>query len=501
MSDKKRRSAVGLLLSIMGGLVGLALLAVGTLWLLMAPTMKTPPKPDFPAPASVAEAHRQDLEYLKRFPEMTRSFTPQTRAAFERAVATLEARADRLDPAAFEMGVTRAVALAGDGHTRVRGVGYGLTLNSLPIRLAWFREGLFVVAADPAHEDLLGGRVVSEAGRTPEALTKALGAYVGGPVSLKRERAPHFMISPAALHAAGLAPSADEVSFELQLPDGRTVVPTLRAQPQPANGLERVGDAWRVLRQRHWPRRDLSPIRSPLDSAARSHLLSAAESLPLYLSRPDSFYWRIYLPKEGVFYVQINATRNAPSGQTLPDFLEATLAEVRERSPRAVVIDLRFNSGGNFVLTTDFTKALPEHMPPGAPLFILTSGNTFSAGLITAARLKHFGGARAHIAGERIGDDEQFWAEGRRFVLPNSKLDLENTGAYHDWKNGCSILQIRTCYLMNYRYGVAAGDLSPDIPAVISFNDYLAGEDTVLKAIGARLKAPELGRASLRPGG
>jgi hypothetical protein len=35
---------------------------------------------------------------------------------------------------------------------------------------------------------------------------------------------------------------------------------------------------------------------------------------------------------------------------------------------------------------------------------------------------------------------------------------------------------------LNYVWGVAAGDLSPDIAAPISFADYAAERDTVLRA-------------------
>ena len=77
-----------------------------------------------------------------------------------------------------------------------------------------------------------------------------------------------------------------------------------------------------------------------------------------------------------------------------------------------------------------------------------------------------------------------FWAEGQDFVLPNSRLLIKSTAAFHDWKHGCTIFQIGYCYLFNYLWNAPAGDLSPTTPAPQSFGDYAAGRDSVLKAIG-----------------
>ena len=123
-----------------------------------------------------------------------------------------------------------------------------------------------------------------------------------------------------------------------------------------------------------------------------------------------------------------------------------------------VIIDLRFNSGGDNTLTGAFGKALPDALPPGGRIFILTSGNTFSAAIDTAARLKYFGGQRVVITGEPMGDREQFWGEGGSVFLPNSRLEVRYSTALHDDEHGCSLAQIRTCYFLDYFIGVPAGN-------------------------------------------
>ena len=62
------------------------------------------------------------------------SLSPPNRPFFAQ-IDALEHRAETLAPAAWEMDVSRAMALANDAHTNVRGAGFGLSLNSVPLRL------------------------------------------------------------------------------------------------------------------------------------------------------------------------------------------------------------------------------------------------------------------------------------------------------------------------------------------------------------------------------
>jgi hypothetical protein len=173
-----------------------------------------------------------------------------------------------------------------------------------------------------------------------------------------------------------------------------------------------------------------------------------------------------------------------PGREPLRTFVERTFEEAAARQPRFAVVDLRSAPGGSYPRAAELTRDLPALIPEGGKIFILTSGNTFSAGIVTAARLKYFSGARAEIVGEPVGDHPQFWAEAAtRIVLPNSALRVGYATGYHDWENGCSFTQILVCYPPNYFMGVAAGDLDPTVPVSWSFADYLEGKDTALERI------------------
>src|SRR5262245_28415532 len=184
------------------GTIVVVLAMFGFACFLFYPALKMPSPPQFATPASATEANRQDLAYLKdALHEMDRSFSPQEWAVFDRQIDELARYAEGLDPAALEMAIAKAAAVAGNGHTNLLGALRGLTLNSIPLRFYWFADGLHVVKADPAYADLLGTKVVEIAGRSPDELVHALSAHVGGPMSLARELAIYPMESPQALHA------------------------------------------------------------------------------------------------------------------------------------------------------------------------------------------------------------------------------------------------------------------------------------------------------------
>jgi len=453
----------------------LAFVAI-TLAIILYPTLKPYPKADFPAAASHRDRNLQDLAHLRRLPEVERSFTAQSRAAFDQAIAALEPRAGDLDRADLAMAAAKAVALADNGHTNVLGLAGDQGFNAVPIRLGWFADGLFVIAADEERRDLLGGQVLGVNGRAAAALVEALRPYVGGPANLAREFAPNLLISPELLHAAGLAATANGGSFEIRFTDGRVALVELAAKAATRAPATRFT----------WPKGNLAPSQP----SGWRHVLDGV-ALPAYLTRLDANYWHSY-PAPDLLHVQINRVADqGPVG--MAKYLSGLLDEAARKPVSNAIVDLRFNSGGDYTLTADFVRRLPEMLPPDSKLFILTSANTFSAAISTAARLKHFAGPRAVIVGEGMGDRSQFWGEGGFTVLPHSKLAVRYTTAFHDWEQGCSLAQVTSCFLLNYLYDVPAGDLRPTVMITPGFADYAAGKDPVMAEVTRQL-APGQGR-------
>jgi hypothetical protein len=376
------------------------------------------------------------------------------------------------------MAVARAAALADNAHTNALGVSEGRNLNALPIRMVQFSDGMHIVMATPAHVDLLGARVISENGRSIDDLRRGLRPYLGGPDQFLRERLPNFLQSPQALHAAGLGSSPTDATFEFVLRDGQQVTRTVKADPQPAPGYA-------------WADRALSPVRprEPTQYTQWLHILDGSAHLPAHLQHTDRAYWHTVVEDMPALYIQINGMRDA--GQPpLETYIADLLREVERSRPHNVIVDFRFNSGGNYTLFADFSSKLPQLLGPDDKLFMIVGPNTFSAAITTLARLKHYAGDRAVIVGEPVGDRDAFWGEINRFQLPNSQISIQYATGYHDWVNGCT--RWTKCYWLNFNFmlGVAAGPLTPTLPAPLSFADYIAGVDPAMHAITAHLNAP-----------
>jgi hypothetical protein len=448
--------------------VAVLILVVAPAAVILYPTFKSYPQVKFPQAVSQAERNRQDLDLLQRLPEVERSFTNETRSAFNAAMADLSARAPDLDRAGFAMGAARAVALADNGHTSVMALVGGHGFNALPVRFGWFADGLFVVAARPDQRSLLGAQLVTFDGHSPEQLLEGLRAYVGGPANLARELSPNLLASPELLHAAGLADKAESAALVLRLRDGTQASQMLATEPGTPEPLIRT----------FWPKRYLSPVPVSDDNASWDHVLQGVP-VPPALAQPDRFFWHDYMANGSVLYVQINRVRDQ-DGKSLHGYLANVLAEAKARRIRNAVVDLRFNPGGDYTQSADFAKQLPELVPQDGKVLILTSGTTFSAALSTAAMLKYHAGGRGILVGEPMGDRSKFWGEGGNVTLPNSRLAVRYTTAYHDWEDGCGLAQVTTCFFLNYVYGTPSGSLAPGIPAAQTFASYAAGEDAVL---------------------
>lgn len=420
--------------------------------------------PDRPPPRDRAEGRQQDIADLGLLPDYDRSFSDASKAEFRTAVAALGQQSPAMSDAAFLMAVSRVVALAGNGHTTVDKAQRAELYGRIPLRFGWFADGLYVVRAQLPSDRLLGKRVTAIDGRSVAEAFAAVRPYLSGTQERARDDSPPILESPALLHA--IWPDTDGEHLILGFDDGSTEqFAALPPAPDPfaARPILAIGPA---------------PIHANGDPWR--NLLDHAVQLPLSLRVPGRVAFSAPLDRNGV-YVRINGNGDDERGP-----LTEQLAEIAGRKPpggwRWIVLDLRFNDGGDETKTLAFTHDLPNLLKTDGDLWILTGNATFSAAIITAARAKHFVGSRAHIVGEIAGDRNPFWATGgAALVLRNSGIAINHAYFKQDWVNGCR--DIETCYPGQFFYGVAAGDLSPEITVGWRFADYAAGRDTVMDKV------------------
>jgi len=418
------------------------------------------PLPGRPVPHDPADARRQDLADLSLLPNYDRSFSLEAKAAFRQGIKALDAEAGALSDAAFEMAVSRLAALSGNAHTTVNRVQRAGAFGRAPLRFAWFADGLYIVRARAPAEKLLGSHVLSIDGRPVEQAVAELRPYLSGTAEHARADSPPILECPALLQAVW--PDTDGIHLTVGLDDGM-VEPVAAMAPAP--------DPFA-----------LRPVMvvGPGAPDDWNSVLGHAPGLPPSLREPERMAFSAPLDGNGV-YIRINGDEDDDNGP-----LAAQLAAIGAAEPiggwRRIVLDLRFNHGGFEMKTMDFTRSLPRLLIPDGSLWILTGNTTFSAAIITVARAKYFLGPRAHVVGETMGDRNPFWTDGGPpLVLRHSGIEIGHAYFKQDWANGCHD-PVR-CNPLQFLYGVAAGNLSPEIAIGWWFADYAAGRDTVLERV------------------
>jgi hypothetical protein len=174
------------------------------------------------------------------------------------------------------------------------------------------------------------------------------------------------------------------------------------------------------------------------------------------------------------------------NGQSIGAFLHAARQQLERRPPCGLILDLRYDGGGDYTLTSDFAHALPQLVRAPGRIALLVGPDTFSAGITTAAFVKDAGGARVTIVGLPVGDRLEFYSEGGWGCLPHASLCFDYATGRHKYDGPCG--DWRTCYWLNWLFPVRVRTLDPDVPVTMTFADYAAGRDPAVERASALLQ-------------
>ncbi|MDQ0471652.1 peptidase S41 [Labrys wisconsinensis] len=423
-----------------------------------------------PPPALTPAEIREDLAFLRaQWAPLDRSFDEAQRRRFDEAVAQAMAAADGMSTADLALEVMRAVAIPRNGHTVAM---VGRLLGDLPVRAWWFADGLFIVRAHPQASHVLGARIEKLGTLTPEEALARLTPFVSGTDQRVLCLSAAYLTSPAVLRRIGAVAAAEEVSLAVRLRSGGSDLVRLGAPdaPDPGDGHDPVVSAWSVLMPdgRDMPGRWL-------------HALDDLADRPPAYARPVDLSTRWIGRGNDVLYIRSNYIRSREKEPLDQRLLFGVIeGQVVPRRPRSVVVDLRFNNGGNFFDTLLFAQALPKLMPEGGRVFVLIGRGTFSAALVTAAMLKGAEPGKVRFVGEPMGDGGRFWAEIGTRTLPHSGITVVYSTRLEDYERGCAGLD--SCYWPTAALGPRGISLAPDLRVETTFADYAAGRDAVLAA-------------------
>ena len=394
------------------------------------------------------EGWRYDLGLLER--EVNRKgYTygitrPISKEDFHAAVKTLGDQVPRLTDAQMVIAVMKLMRSLGDGHTGLlsppQQPDYAL---ALPLQFYLFKEGLFVVGSDPKYKDLLGAQVLSLGGHSVDEIMKSLDQVISRDNEIwPSQLGPYHMRNLSLLRGLGLV--SDIRKTELSIRDtkgaGRTVV--VEADTNNPNIWNEFPSTWITYAQ------------------------SLSTPLPLYLKNTVAYQWFEYLPETKVLYFQYNRVLNNRQ-EPLAMFAERLFKFIDEHEVEKLVIDMRWNNGGNTFLSQPLLYGLikRDKINQRGKLFVIIGRRTFSAAQNTSTFFERH--TRAIFVGEPTGASPNFVGEETPFTLPYSKITVNVSDLY--WQSS---------WPQDYRTWIA-----PQIYTPPTFAAYRENRDPAMEAI------------------
>ena len=397
--------------------------------------------------------------------EADNSYTNEEREQAEALLTQLENDFASMSNAQIELALAKISAMTNNGHSFLMPGGWTHRYARLPIRFYVFADGIYVISATTDFEHLRGHKLVSIEGHPAAALSDAWAGFQGGLPGWRNIYLPYFLETPEILHAAGMSESPEAVEVILETPEGESVLLTIGATADlpPLEGMDQY----------------IAPSRT-----LRESIRHEASEVPLYLRSPGQTFRFEMLDNPKTAYVQFKANVDFTGSQDIDAFIDSVFGQLRSSSPQYIILDERFNFGGDLNITRDLMKKLPEFLAVDGRLYIITSGRTFSAGISSAGYAKEAAGDRAMIVGEPVGDSLEFWAEGDLQVLPNSGVTFLMATERHNYQTGCPE---NDCHGSIKRHPIKMESLQPEIPAPLNYSDFEKGIDPSLEAIQAHI--------------
>lgn len=396
-----------------------------------------------------AEKWRADLRYMaEEMPLRHRNlFHTMTREQFNSAIKRLDERIPQLARHQIIVEMARIVAMVSDGHTNIAPTrDPKIHFRAYPLKLYFFKDGLFVRAAHRDYKDLVGARVIKIGNASVDQAYSAVRELIGRDNEMgARFFAPFYFVMPEVLHALGLIADVERASFVLEI-QGQ----------QKAIELKPLGEI------------EMAPADTDVSWITKSDWIDARDNdkaaEPLWLRDPRNKFWFEYLPQSRTLYVQLNQIGNKE--ETLAAFSQRVFEFVESNPVERLALDLRLNRGGNGYFNRAVVRNLIKStkIDQRGKLFTIIGRSTWSAAQFLVNEMEKY--TNTLFVGEPTGSKLNHYGDSRRIYLPNSGITVRVSSLW--WQED----------ERDTRQWVA-----PQIAADLTFEDYRMNVDPALKAI------------------
>jgi hypothetical protein len=342
------------------------------------------------------ENWREDVDYLWKQIQAIHPdpFRVTTQATFEQMVSDLDAQIPTLSDEQIVVRLFEIVAALRDGHSSISFIENSYPFHYYPLMFYPFSDGLYLVQAAPKYAEMVGAKLVKIGTTEIDQVIERLRPLQprdndwSGLVTL-----PMLLSMSDALLGTGLIEDADAPEYLLEQADGTQIM----FNPAPIGQTE-----YRAA------------IPAPWRLPAHGDLLS--------FNHVDEPFWWEYLQDKSVQYVQYNQVVNRSGSLLISDVQHAIDDALVELAARRVILDLRYNGGGDINTARglrNFIKGQAFLKTPGN-LIVLTGRNTFSAATVFSLWLEQ--DVDPVFMGEPTGGRPLMFENARAITLPNSQI-------------------------------------------------------------------------------
>ena len=384
------------------------------------------------------------------------------RLTFERRVRELEELLPKLNTEQRTVALMRLVASLGDGHTYLE-MNNPAYARWYPFRAYQFSDGFYVIAAHKSYAELAGSQILEIGGRPVDKAALDASATIGYENESMRIERIYPLHSETLMRGLGYG-DASGLKLKVKLANGRVAERTVQAMQ--ANHPRYRDDATWEWQFR--PNISGTPVGTEEDwitafrATQTSAFVTADTSRPAYLTdiKPLSFR---YIPQARTMYVRTNYI----SDTDFVPFFIGVLAQVDSLRPDKIIIDWRYNFGGDgsqvSLLMREFVKRLDN--PPWKDVYLLTGRKTFSAAVLALAEFVKF--VPVSIIGEPSAAGLNHFGDPASRTYARTGLKLSVSTLWHQKSQSDDVREF----------------VPVDVPATFSFADFVAGRDPAVDAI------------------
>ncbi len=358
---------------------------------------------------------KEDLEFFrKNFPQVHKNaYHTLSEKEFHQSIDDLISKVDEIDQYQLFIGLMKIISSVGDGHTWINwwvnsGSGY------FPLKFHEFADGIYLVHAIKGYEEILGKKLIKIGNIKVEEAINELMTIASGDNRFDRRRRiiNSYLTKPGLLYGSGLNGSMDKL---------------------PLTFVDDIGNEIEI---------EVDPINSSENSFTfgitpmHPDMISAREmsSNPLYMERSSENFWIAELPEEKTAYLRfLRVLNDNKKGQTVNNLASELREVVSSKNIEKLIIDVRFNGGGNNQLTRNLLHEIIKAEKVNRPgkLFLLINDYTFSAaGHFTTYIEQH---TDAILVGEPTAFSPNHYGDPRNFSLPNTGWTISASSLY--WQN------------------------------------------------------------------